>query len=409
MEEETIKRLEAAKEINEIIKNQKEDLQEDKIRTELGELYEEVIQALRYYVDMKEENYSFVALWILGSHMIDSFETFPYLFINAPKGSGKTRLMRLITYLAKGRMLNSVTESVIFRTNGCLGIDEFEGLSRKGTETIRELLNSGYKRGSKIIRMKEVKTEKGRDYVEQEFSAFRPIVMANINGMDSVLEDRCFVITLDKSNDPVVTKRVELFDEFAGVVGKLCSLCNDVVARKVYNNVFSQWNMYIYNKYIYTQTTQTTESTSKLREMKMFDFFNKVDESGLNSRTLEISLPLLTIANYLNKELFEQALDYLTKLDKERKETDLSESYDIALLEFLCNTNKDSKMFYNMSDLTIDFQHYLGDVEDHINSKWLGWALRRLNIILDKRRKSRGQEVRIDIAKAETKLKIFKP
>ena len=40
-----------------------------------------------------------------------------------------------------------------------VGIDEFEGVGGKEKTAIRELLNSSYKRGTKIFRMKKQKTK----------------------------------------------------------------------------------------------------------------------------------------------------------------------------------------------------------------------------------------------------------
>jgi hypothetical protein len=41
----------------------------------------------------------------------------------------------------------------MFRTTGTLAIDEFEGIQRKGTEALKELLNSAYKKGSVVKRL----------------------------------------------------------------------------------------------------------------------------------------------------------------------------------------------------------------------------------------------------------------
>jgi len=67
------------------------------------------------------------------------------------KGSGKTRTLKLITDLSKdGEILLRPTEAVLFRTRSTLGIDEAEGLTRKGMEEIRELLNGCYKKDLKL-------------------------------------------------------------------------------------------------------------------------------------------------------------------------------------------------------------------------------------------------------------------
>ena len=124
--------------------------------------YKNIVDVLREYIDMEEKYYRIVALWIIGTYSHQSFITYPYLFINATKGSGKTRLLKIIRFFAKdGEMLNSITEAVLFRTTGTLCIDEFEGIGRKGNESLRELLNSAYKKGTKVKRMKQKKTIEG--------------------------------------------------------------------------------------------------------------------------------------------------------------------------------------------------------------------------------------------------------
>ncbi|KKK86046.1 hypothetical protein LCGC14_2767140, partial [marine sediment metagenome] len=169
------------------VAKQKEDIKE-----KLKEYYYTIKDFLKQYCDMKDEYYVIIPLWILGTYFQSHFPSYPYLYFNAMKSSGKTRTMGLIISLSKeGQMLNSLTEAVLFRTTGTLGIDEFEGVERKGKEGLRELLNSAYKKGVSVKRVKKIKSDKGEEQVIEEFDVYRPIVMANIWGMENVLEDRC--------------------------------------------------------------------------------------------------------------------------------------------------------------------------------------------------------------------------
>ena len=110
------------------IKGDKEKNKED-----LATAYKNIVDILKEYLDIKKEYYNIIALWIIGTYFHDKFPSYPYLFFNAMKGSGKSRTINLITCLSKGgEMLNSLTEAVLFRTKGTLAIDECEGVSRKG-------------------------------------------------------------------------------------------------------------------------------------------------------------------------------------------------------------------------------------------------------------------------------------
>ena len=139
------------------LSNPSYDLEKEKeeFKTNILTAYRNLVDILKEYLDMDKEYYNIVALWIIGTYFHKEFPSYPFLYFNAQKGSGKSRAMNLITFTSKdGTMMNSMTEAVLFRTKGTLGIDEYEGMTRKGNENLRELLNSAYKKGIKIKRMK---------------------------------------------------------------------------------------------------------------------------------------------------------------------------------------------------------------------------------------------------------------
>jgi hypothetical protein len=208
------------------------------------------MKILDKYMDMEDSEKRIVAIWIIGTWMHDKFQSYPYLFINAIRGSGKTRLLKIIkSFSNEGDLLNSLTEAVLFRTKGTLCIDEFEGINRKGNENLRELLNSAYKTGTKVKRMTKKKDITGEKMVVEEFSPYRPIALANIWGMEDVLGDRCIQIILEKSGKMEKTRLVEMweyekeFENFLEVAKKLrlCSLCSLCSIK----NIYLEWNNYI--------------------------------------------------------------------------------------------------------------------------------------------------------------------
>ena len=103
---------------------------------------------LKEFMDLsREEDYSLISLWIIGTYLHKHFSTYAYLYFNAMKGSGKTRQLKLISYLAKnGKLVGSMTEAVLFRTSKerTICIDELEPNS-KGKENLALLLNSDRK------------------------------------------------------------------------------------------------------------------------------------------------------------------------------------------------------------------------------------------------------------------------
>lgn len=387
---------------------------DESVKKQLLEIYDQIIEVLRYYVDIKEEYYNLIAVWIIGASMIDKFNTFPYLYLNAMKGSGKTRLLKLITKLTGGEMLNSLTEAVLFRTKGCLGIDEFESIVRKGYENLKELLNSAYKKGTKVKRMKKKKSLFGEEQVVEEFSVYRPLVIANISGMDEVLGDRCISVVLERSNNPIFSKKIERF-ESKEISAIWCSLCSVVTSLRVYNYIEKGWNSYITNKYT-TLTTHTphihnttlyTQEDEKDEYHGFLELFNKIDGSGLNGRMLELSFPLLFIGSFLGDDIFDSLKDLLIQIQEQRNESDVLENYDVALLDFL-SQEVEIDYYVSVNDLTKKFKEFLQNNDESVNSKWLGKALKRLELVKDKKRKNRGVEVLINFQKAQDKIKMFK-
>ena len=56
--------------------------------------YVQVKEILREYMDLDERYYSLVSVWIIGTYFHKQFPSYPYLFFNAMKGSGKTRMLK---------------------------------------------------------------------------------------------------------------------------------------------------------------------------------------------------------------------------------------------------------------------------------------------------------------------------
>lgn len=370
--------------------------------TALRAVYEDIKNVLKFYIDTKEENYDLIALWIMGTYCHKEYLTYPYLFFNAMKGSGKTRMLKIIKELSfNGDMLASLSEAVLFRTTGTLCIDEFENIRSKEKNSLRELLNTAYKKGGKVKRMKKKKTIDGEEQVVEEFSTFRPIAMANISGMEEVLGDRCISLVLEKSNNKSLTRKVENFDTnpmFALIKQKLKNVvsCSVVSLGGIYN----AWNEYV--TYIYTLTTLTTYNYTNYIEM-----FQKIEKTGVDGRNLELFFPLLIFAQEIG--VMDRILEIMQKITTERNVDEIIESKDVRLLDYV--SIQSDKDWYKIKELSSMFRLYLNEGEDEdpwLNPKWLGRALKRLNLIVQKRRTDAGMEVILDVKKAKQKGEMFK-
>ena len=408
----------------------KEEL--DAVKIKLGTAYEDIILFLKDYIDMREENYPLVALWIIGTYFHKSFTTFPYLFVNAMRGSGKTRLLGIITALSwKGELLTSVREASLFRSagNNTICIDEFEGIMKKENAGLREILNASYKKGMKIKRMKKVKNTEGEGYAVEEFEPYTPICMANIWGMEEVLGDRCIKIMLEKSDKTHLTNKMEDFynnEEIDTIKCKLtqCSLCSVELSR----NIKKKWNRFIGDIYTYhTLTTLTTYTTQETQESnpifgvekcivkpiiyeKELDFFKKISENAISGRYLELFMPLYIISNFFSKVVLNQILKITKNLHEESKLQERTESKDVMVYQFVAMQDDDGN-YIDMIELLQKFKQYVhNDEQDYqwVNSQWLGRALQRLGLVLNKRRLANGMQIVLDIKKAKQKVEIFK-
>src|SRR3989304_10160453 len=74
------------------ITNQEQQRTDD-LKISLGICYENIIEVIKKYMDMPEEQIKIVSVWIIGTYFHDCFDTYPFLFLNAMRGSGKTRLL----------------------------------------------------------------------------------------------------------------------------------------------------------------------------------------------------------------------------------------------------------------------------------------------------------------------------
>lgn len=384
--------------------------------------YNAIIEVLNNYMDIEEDAKKIIAVWIIGTYIHKEMKCYPYLFFNAMKGSGKTRLLKIIESLAwNGKLVNNASESSLFRSanTSTLLFDEIEQVSSKEKNTFRELMNSGYKKGSYVERMKKVRKDNEENFEHERFLLYGPKAMANINGMEDVLGDRCIVLILEKSSNKRITSLIEDFDEDPLILSikrtleKIgCSLCS-VVTKK---NIHKGWNSYVNNmhNYITTYNTYTTLYTLTtpndiLISEKEIKLFEKIASLDLNGRYLELFLPLIFTADLIGENVVNEVLEVAGTMTEKKMKEQIYESVDISLYEYI--STLEPLRYYPIIDIVNGFKHVCpadGEGLVWLNPKWMGRALSRLNLVSTKRRKKHGIEVMLNVSKSLEKIGMFK-
>ena len=386
-------------------KVKEEEISEEELKKELKPILSKIIKVLKKYMDLEEDYYLLIAVWIIGTYFHHSFRSYPYLFFNAMKGSGKSRILNLVTLLSKeGIVLNSLTEAVLFRTKGTLGIDEFESVGKKGNENLRELLNSAYKKTGKVFRMKKVSGKDGESQEVEEFEVYRPILMANIWGMDETLGDRCIQLILEKSVKKEVVKLIEDFEDNFQIQDVTSTISKGIGSYGSYGclqRIQQNWNNYIMGHNTSNSSTSSTPSTSSNTSI-----YNNINNTDLLGRDLELFFPLFLISDLCGK--LDEMLKISVKIVKERKEKDIYESMDVQVYDFV--SQYQDLGYIKVSELTTQFRIFIGTQEKEdswINTRWMGKSIKRLKLDKEKKR-SNGMLVMLDIDKAKEKIKMFR-
>ena len=395
-------------------KFQKENIPtEEDIKDKIAMIHAQIVAQIKKYCDLEEYAYNIIGLWILGTWVHKYFNSYPYLFFNAIKGSGKSRILNLISSLSwNGKVLISISESVLFRTAAfrTLCIDEFESVGNKEKQALRELLNASYKRGGTVERAYK-KKGLDREKIEIEsFDVYCPIAMANIWGMDNVLSDRCTTVVLDKSNKKGITRLMENFEldpVIQNLKKEILRTFSDTCAVTLLKNRLEEtpqkWNYYVSKETLLTLHTQETQVPQVALSPQELDFFDKINGSGLEGRPLELFFPLFVLSDIIGN--LHQTIETSKHIIKEKKAQDISESRDVSLVDYLSKTIKTDD-FLSINKIYEDMKE---DEKDWISPDWIGRALNRLKVVIERRRMARRREVRINWSKVDELVKILLP
>jgi hypothetical protein len=180
------------------------------------EVFGRVVETVNHFMDFdrslgaQSTMCELVACQIFCTYFLDAFPVIGYLWSNGEKGSGKSRLLEVITELAYlGQMILGSSTVPTLRDladyGATLAFDDAEGLAdpRKTDPDKRALFLAGNRKGSTIA----VKEQVDRGWRTRHVRTFCPRLFSAIRLPDDVLASRTIMVPLVKSGDKEKTDR----------------------------------------------------------------------------------------------------------------------------------------------------------------------------------------------------------
>jgi hypothetical protein len=208
-----------------------------------SELFERIVDFYKANVIFAEpETYVVVTSWTLLTWRLEDTTVAPYLYVTAPRGHGKTRLLETINQVARRPLVASYATRAgairaIDSTNATLLLDEAEHYinpHERQSSDLAAILNAGYRRGARAIMVADV-IETLPDGTHRSvkkpvaLDTFGAKVIASRRDIFDTLEDRSVQIIMPKHGrnlGPIDEKYGE------GLRGQLAQYRADCLERK---------------------------------------------------------------------------------------------------------------------------------------------------------------------------------
>ena len=160
---------------------------------------------MRYVVFSRPEHADVITLWILHTWVADYADFTPYIYLHSPvMRCGKTQVHRVVEPLVKNPLRTcNVSEAALYReieeSHPTLLWDEIDSIfgnrkSSEANENKRALLNAGYERGIRAIRMER----RGSGFVKMTYDPFCPKILAGIGRLTDTIVDRSIPILIHR-------------------------------------------------------------------------------------------------------------------------------------------------------------------------------------------------------------------
>jgi hypothetical protein len=251
-----------------------------------ADLLKEIRDFIHKYYEYPTNLENLDSYYVLHTWNYDKFAVTPYRRILGDYGTGKTRFLKVVGSICyKPTFISSASsEASIYRMidvyNGTLIIDEADFISSTLYSTITKILNSGYQKGSPIIKCH------AETFEPEAFNVFCPKIIASRQRYgDEALESRC------------ITSETEI--------------CTRDDIPKSLTSIFRDEALSLRNKLLLYKFRN-------FREDPIID--KEFDALPIEPRLKEIMLPLASIIDNseVKKQLIDFVLEYQNSLIRER-------------------------------------------------------------------------------------------
>jgi len=379
----------------------------------------------RYFVFVDPREYLFKTLWTIGTYFTHLFNTTIYDYIGGVRRTGKTKVLTMYRVLCFNAVLSgNMSSASIFRlvqnARATLLLDETEYLhDKERAMDFRNLLLSGYKKGSHVYRVEKT----GRDrLVVRQFETFGSKAIANIRGLEDVLEDRVKFSVMQRADSVEAKREIDVNDSrWAEIRDKYYRLymgywrkvkeAYDVIGRLIAG--------------IGAEEPETSVPPELLDAREII--------KDMNPRELEIWHPMLAMALFFDREMmgdsgvfkdgkydfadlglvydtsFVVTIAHLARENEGIKSVeDITETGEYILLKALMDRVA-AAGYYRVRDIKNWMSAYFDEPQPWLTTKWIGNALRRLGFF-DKRRLGTGYDYYISpeaVADRARRLRVF--
>lgn len=128
-------------------------------RIDARQVYRNLKTKLGLYLEFQEpEVADYLAMWIMGTYLVQVFNAYPQLQVFGPKGSGKTKLLTFLDFVTfNAYMVMNIRPAGLFRVieKSCATIlhDEADRVTPRDNPDQVELYRAGYKRSGYVVRL----------------------------------------------------------------------------------------------------------------------------------------------------------------------------------------------------------------------------------------------------------------
>jgi hypothetical protein len=342
------------------------------------------------YIEIESRYYDFLTLWATGTYFFHLFTSYPYMCLMGVKKSGKTKLLDIVGVIGFNAVHSSnMSASTLFRLvqgGRCtLLIDETEQLKNpERLQDFRSMLLAGYKKGTLVYRSEKTTMDK---FEPIGYEIFAPKIMANITGLENVLEDRCITIIMKRGLDKAIINtevieldpvwqqlRDELHTLYLERAGELKALQEEIEKTPFLEGINARdrelWKpLYILAKFFekFSVVSVVSEGSVDANHIEEKNFYHEKNIPPVQfASTLSSLSSLTTLIEALAKENI-----------REKEAEDRTEAADSLLIQTL-QVLVDGEGYYSVKDIKAKFVTFFEDSESWITNRWIGRALKRL-------------------------------